>query len=96
MMVALWAAAGYAQDRPAERQKEQQKRIVKGVKSGELTKHEAKEIEAKERKLHREIKKDRADGPGLTAKEKAKIEAQQDAVSADIAKQKHDAQKQKK
>jgi hypothetical protein len=87
----LWAA-----DRPAQRQKNQQARIKEGVESGELTKGEARRIQQRERQLHREVKRDRADGPGLTPAERAKIEAQQDALSAKIAKEKHDAQKAKK
>lgn len=38
----------------------------------------------------------RVDGPGLTPAERAKIEAKQDALSGKIAKEKHDAQTQKK
>lgn len=91
----LMGLSALAQDRPAQRQKNQQARIAEGVQSGELTKKEARRLERKERKLHREVRKDRVDGGGLSAREKAKIEAKQDAISADIAKQKHDAQKQK-
>ncbi len=91
----LSSATAFAQDRPAERQKRQQKRIAEGIASGELNKREVKKIESKERALHKEVVKDRKDGPGLTRKERVKIEAQQDALSADIAKQKHDKQKQK-
>lgn len=90
---ALAAVSAFATDRPAERQVEQQKRIKEGVQSGELTRHETRKLEQKERKLHREIVKDRADGKGLTPAERAKIEAKQDALSGKIAKEKHDAQK---
>ena len=95
LAAALAAATLPGADRPAERQKNQQKRIKEGVESGELTKHEARTIQRKERKLHREVKRDRADGPGLTPAERAKIEAKQDALSGKIAKEKHDAQKAK-
>jgi hypothetical protein len=95
LAAALSLACLGAQDRPAQRQKNQQKRIDQGVKSGELTRKEAVKLEAREAKLHRDIKRDRKDGGGLTVKEKAKIEARQDNISADIAKEKHDVQKRK-
>jgi hypothetical protein len=93
--LALSTSALYAQDRPAQRQKNQQKRIVQGVANDELTKRETKRIEAREKALHKEIVHDRKDGGGLTKKERVKIEAKQDALSRDIARQKHDQQKQK-
>lgn len=95
VLAAALVLPGIAQDRPAERQKNQQKRIAKGVANEELTKREVKKIEARERDLHKEIVKDRKDGGGLTKKERVKIEAKQDALSRDIAKEKHDKQKQK-
>jgi hypothetical protein len=85
----------FSQDRPAQRQKNQQKRIVGGIANDELTKREVKKLEAKEKDLHKEIVRDRKDGGGLSKKERVKIEAKQDALSRDIAKQKHDKQKQK-
>ena len=50
----------------------------------------------KEAELHRKIKKDRKDGEGLTAKERAKIHQKQNKLSRQIAKQKHDDQKRNK
>jgi hypothetical protein len=81
-----------AEDRPAQRQKNQQHRIHQGVRSGELTGKEAAKLEAKEAKLHKEIRRDRQDGPGLTDKERVKIEKKQDKLSREIAKEKHDRQ----
>jgi hypothetical protein len=81
--------------RVVTRQANQQKRIAKGVKSGELTGKEAVKLERKEAKLAKEIRKDRKDGPGLTPKERAKIEKKQDKLSREIAKEKHDKQVQK-
>jgi len=95
VIAALAFSPIFAQDRPAERQKNQQKRIAKGVANDELTKREVKKLEAKEKELHKEIVKDRKDGGGLTKKERVKIEAKQDALSKEIAKEKHDKQKQK-
>ncbi len=76
-----------------KREKRQQNRIEEGVASGDLTKKETLKLEAKEAKLHREIKRDRKDGGGLTLKERAKIDAKQDKLSKQIYKEKHDDQK---
>ena len=77
----------------ASRQKAQNARINEGVRSGELTKKEAAKLKRKEAALHREIRQDRKDGPGLTPAERAKIDHKQDKLSREIAKDKHDAQK---
>ena len=90
---AFLAIGGFAADKAKVRQKNQQKRINQGVKSGELTKKEVLKIEAKEAKLHREIRKDRRDGGGLTPKERAKINKKQNKLSKEIYKDKHDKQK---
>ncbi|MFN0172899.1 MAG: hypothetical protein ACKV22_41500 [Bryobacteraceae bacterium] len=82
-------------DRPAQRQRNQQKRIAGGVESGELTAKETARLENKERKMHKEIRKDRRDGGGLTAKERLKIENKQDRLSRQIYREKHDRQTQK-
>ena len=86
------ALNGFAADRPAERQRNQQQRIYQGARSGELTRHEVRKLESKEARLHREIRHDRVDGGGLTPKERVKIEKKQDRLSHQIARQKHDHQ----
>ena len=45
------------------------------------------------RNLDQKVKQDRVDGGGLSAVERARIEARQDNISRDLAKQKHDGQK---
>ena len=60
------------------RDKRQQGRIKEGVESGELTNKEAK---------------DRVDGGGMTAAERAKKQKRENVDSAKVAKQKHDPQK---
>jgi hypothetical protein len=79
-----------------KREKRQQERIAQGVKSGELTPKETAKIERKEAKLHREIKRDRADGGGLSPQERAKITRQQNRASREIYREKHDNQTQQK
>lgn len=64
----------------------EQARINEGVRSGELTRPEAREL-----KIRREIARDRALG-GITPVERAKINRDENRLSRDIAVQKHDAQ----
>ena len=73
------------------RQREQQVRIHQGVRSGELTRHEAVKLEAQHQQIRREIKKARADGR-ITPAERAKIDRKQDRLSKRIYRQKHDGQ----
>ena len=53
-------------------------RTRQGVKSGELTEKEAAQIRGRQRNLDQKAKQDKADGGGLTAAERAWIEARQD------------------
>jgi hypothetical protein len=72
------------------RQENQQDRIAQGVKSGELTAGETANLEGKEARLNREIRRDRrANGGNLTNKEKAKINRQQNKLSRQIYRDKH-------
>lgn len=77
------------------RQNAQKARIQQGVRSGELTRPEAAKLRAEQRQIHRAERRAQADGK-VTAQEKARIEHKQDKASADIHKQKHDAQKRPK
>ncbi|HWB87184.1 MAG TPA: hypothetical protein VG675_23775 [Bryobacteraceae bacterium] len=98
---AMLLPATYAQDVPAQkksihqRKENQQDRIANGVKSGQLTAHETAQVEHKEAKVNREVRKDRvANGGKLTAREKRQVNRQQNRISKDIYKQKHDGQTQ--
>ena len=72
----------------------QNQRIDQGVASGELTHKEAKNLRKDDRKIHKEIKKDRAENGGkLTPKEKAKVNRQENHVSKKIYRKKHNAVK---
>jgi hypothetical protein len=78
-----------------ERKKDQQERIANGVQSGELTAHETQKIEKKEGDLNQEERDMRKlDNGHLTAADKATLNQQQNKLSKDIYKQKHDAQTQ--
>jgi hypothetical protein len=75
------------------RQDKQQARIAKGVASGELTARETVRLERREARVHAQIVKDRLDGGGMTAHERAKNQRKMNRLSRDIYRQKHDAQK---
>jgi hypothetical protein len=88
---ALVSPAAYAQN-IHKRQVEQQRRIGRGVESGQLTPKETVRLEKKEVRLNREIRRDRKDGGGLTRAERNRIDRRQDALSRQIYRQKHDGQ----
>ena len=75
-----------------QRQANQEKRIQKGVQSGELTGKEAARLEKGQARVQAKEDKAKADGK-VTAKERAKLAHAQNKQSRKIAKQKHDKQK---
>ena len=76
----------------ARRKENQQDRIAQGVKSGQLTAGETSKLETKEAALNAETKADRAaNGGKLTAAEKKQINGQQNQLSKQIGKDKHNA-----
>jgi hypothetical protein len=88
------APAPAAKPKPmiAERKENQQDRIAQGVKSGQLTAGETSKLETKEAAINGETKADRAaNGGKLTAAEKKQINGQQNQLSKQIYKDKHNA-----
>lgn len=85
--VSLSAQAGRNQNR----EHRQEKRIAHGVRSGELTKHEAKRLARGQKRIDLYQKKAMADGE-LSAEEKAELEKMQNRQNRKIRHQKHDAQ----
>jgi hypothetical protein len=78
-----------------DRKENQQDRVANGVQSGELTAKETQNIEKKEADINQEEHDMRKlDNGHLTAADKATLNQQQNQVSKDIYKQKHDAQTQ--
>jgi hypothetical protein len=76
----------------AQRKENQQDRIAQGVKSGQLTAGETANLETKEAAINGETKADRAaNGGKLTAAEKKQINGQQNQLSKQIYKDKHNA-----
>ena len=76
----------------AQRKENQQDRIANGVRSGQLTAGETANLEKKEAAINKETAADRkANGGTLTNAEKKQINQQQNQVSKDIYKDKHNA-----
>ena len=76
-----------------QRKENQQKRIGEGIENGSLTPREASRLERKEAALNHETRTMRAENGGkLTPAEKATVNRQQNRLSRDIYRQKHDAQ----
>ena len=73
-----------------KRQKQQNQRIRRGVRSGTLNKREARRLRKQQKAFNRREAKMRASGGKLTAKERAKLNRSQDKMSKNIFKQKND------
>jgi hypothetical protein len=74
-----------------QRKEHQQARIGNGVKNGTLSPRETVNLEKKEGALNHEIHHDRVqNGGNLTNKEKAQVNRQQNHLSRQIYKDKHD------
>lgn len=69
----------------------QQKRIVQGAKSGELTRQEIKQLERQQRHINRSKKRAKADGV-VTPAERVRLNGKQNRASRNIRRQKNDAQ----
>ncbi len=79
----------------AQRKENQQDRIAQGVKSGQLTAHETGSLENKEARLNHQIRNDRRNDNGhQTAGEKARVNREQNTLSRDIYRDKHNAAQQ--
>ncbi len=78
-----------------KRAENQQDRIAQGVKSGQLTSRETANLESTDASINREVHNDRAaNGGKLTGAEKAKVNRQQNRVSRNIYRDKHNGRKQ--
>jgi hypothetical protein len=79
------------------RKENQQDRIAQGVASGQLTAGETANLEHKEAKLNREIRNERrANGGTLTPQEKRQVNRQQNRLSRNIYRDKHNRKTQPK
>ena len=78
-----------------KRAENQQDRIAQGIKSGQMTAGEAARVEGKDAAINHEIRTDRkASGGTLTGAEKAQVNRQQNHVSKQIYRDKHNARRQ--
>ena len=75
-----------------ERKENQQARIAQGVRSGQLTRGETRNLERRERSVNRQERAmRRADGGHLTAADKAALTRRQNNISRSIYRDKHNA-----
>jgi len=89
---ATTSATPAAKPTVGQRKENQQDRIAQGVKSGQLTAGETANLETKEAAINGETKADRAaNGGKLTQAEKKQINQQQNQLSNQIYKDKHNA-----
>jgi hypothetical protein len=72
------------------REQMQQKRIAQGIASGQLTPRETVKLESREAKLNYEVRDFREDNGGtLTPRERAEVNRQQNRMSNEIYRAKH-------
>jgi hypothetical protein len=97
--LAISAAGAFAQAASApagtpgidQRQANQEKRIDKGIASGELNKRETRRLEKQQIAVNKVEDKAKADGT-VTKAERRRLHKMQDRTSKNIYQQKHDAQ----
>lgn len=81
-----------ATPRADQREANQERRIEQGEKLGQLTPREANRLENQQGRIERAEDKAKADGK-VSAKERAHLNNMQDHASRDIAREKHDRQR---
>ena len=74
------------------REHRQQKRILRGVRSGALTRREAARLERQQRRTRRIEARAKSDGT-ITRRERIRLQRRENRTSRHIYRQKHDAQK---
>jgi hypothetical protein len=76
-----------------QRERRQQQRIRHGVRNGELNRREARHLERREAKLHRDERRARRSGGELTSRERRRLQREENRTSRAIYQQKHDRQR---
>lgn len=89
------AAAAPASAGIDKRQARQQERIIKGTSNGSLTQRESARLESQQSRIARYEARSRADGGGLSRRERANIARMQNKANRTVYRQKHDAQHQR-
>jgi hypothetical protein len=87
-MVALAFSIGTTSAQIKQTQKNEKQRIVQGVKNGELTKAEAKNLRNDQKDIKEDIKDAKADGK-FTQQERKEIKKDQRKASREIYRKKH-------
>lgn len=89
-LIAISTVSAFSQATPlaGERQQNQGRRIKNGVKSGELTVNETQNLIDQQKNVQKHKKVVKADGV-VTKKERAGVQAHQNAASSNIYKKKH-------
>jgi hypothetical protein len=86
-----------AMSRVGERANNQQQRIAQGVRSGQMTAGETRNVEGRDASINHQVATDRAaNGGKLTGQEKQQVNQRQNNVSKSINQDKHNAAKQPK
>jgi len=75
-----------------KRQGAHKARIAQGVRTGALTPREARHLAKTQQRIRRSIVRDRRDGAGFTARERAGAQRRLNQQSRSIHRQKHDRQ----
>lgn len=87
--------SGVNESRPRninQRQQRQQKRVISGIKSGELTARETYRLQREQYQIRRLESRFRRSGDGLSQRERARLRREQNQASRHIYRQKHDRQ----
>lgn len=74
------------------RERRQQRRIRRGVRSGELTRREARHLERRERRIDRQESRMRRSGGGMNWRERRRLNRELNRSSRAIRRQRHDRQ----
>jgi uncharacterized membrane protein YebE (DUF533 family) len=90
--VAAAKGGGKKRESIGAREHQQRVRIKEGVKSGQITRPEAKRLKAEEKAFRAEVKAAKANGK-ITPEERARFETELNGLNGEINAQKHDAQK---
>ena len=92
LLACTMATAATASNRVDNRQNRQAARINQGTTSGSLTHKEAARLQRQQNHVAHYEARSRADGNGLSRRERARLNHMQNRSSANIRHQKHDGQ----
>ena len=92
LMVGGFSMQASAQTNVNQRQRNQQRRIYRGLRSGQLNGREAARLERAERNTNRMERRYRRSGGGLSYRERVRLQNRLNRNSSRIYRQKHDRQ----